>query len=189
MPCWNNIFNKNAILEEIAENFDMDEHIQRWEDETYNEINGWGDIETRQILECVYEIFTQEAWWNIQDRYMYKCEDEMSYLFLNINEYDREIGAEGDSAASFYNYIFNSRTPDELKANLYPHSIEIYMERFLMPDIIKVCKKLMEKKVKNIFEKYITHLNNTNKKKTINKIIINTPLPIELINKISEISV
>ena len=63
------------------------------------------------------------------------------------------------------------------------------MERFLMPDIIKVCKKLMEKKVKNIFEKYITHLNNINKKKTINKIIINTPLPIELVNKISEISV
>ena len=185
MPLWNNIFNKNAILEDIAENFDMDEYIQRFEDETYNEINGWGDIETRQLLECVYDMFRNNYTWDdIDSKFIYEYNDVMSYLLFNIIDYNNEYDYTTDL------YLNNVSNMYELKCAIYTQSLEAYMERFLRPDILKICKKLMEKKVKNIFDKYITHLNNIkNKKKTINKIIINTPLPIELVNKISEISV
>jgi len=103
MTCWNIIFNKNAILEEIAENFNMDAYIQRWEDETYNEINGWGDIETRQLLECVYDMFRSNYTWDdISYKLMYECNDEMCYLLLNINEFNRENGlADAEVTANY----------------------------------------------------------------------------------------
>jgi len=184
MPCWNNIFNKNAILEEIAENFDMDYYIKTYEYETYDNIYGWSGIERRQILECVYDMFKSNYTWDdICSKFIYECNDVMSYLLLNIVENNMDYDINELDLSNVSNMY-------ELKCVIYTQSLEAYMERFLMEDIIKVCKKLMEKKVKNIFDKYITHLNNIkNKKKTINKIIINTPLPIELVNKISEISV
>ena len=186
MPCWNSIFNKNAILEEIAENFGMEYYLNKCETETYNEINGWADMEKRELLENVYNMFRANYTWDeISCKFIYECNDEMSYLLLNIKEYNEE-----NDIINILDLNYGISSIYDLKCVIYNQSLEIYMERFLMGDILKVCKKLMEKKVKNIFEKYITHLNNIkNKKKIINKLIINTPLPIELVNKISEISI
>tara|TARA_R110000787_G_scaffold246233_1_gene351990 strand:- start:35 stop:517 length:483 start_codon:yes stop_codon:yes gene_type:complete len=63
--------------------------------------------------------------------------------------------------------------------------------------IIKIYKNIFKNQANknkysrliSLYDKYITHLNNINKKKTIDKIFINTPLPIELIDKISKISI
>jgi hypothetical protein len=164
----------------------MDDYIKTYEPETYDNIYGWSGIELRQILECVYDMFRcNYTWDDISSKLMYECNDEMSYLLLNINEFNKEYELENE-----INLNYDIKNMYELKCVIYTQSLEAYMERFLRPDILKICKKLMEKKVKNIFEKYITHLNNIkNKKKTINKIIINTTLPIELVNKISEICV